>query len=139
MTFKWPRRASVPHMTAGELAIRAAVHIVETVGCDVLLTDAVILLGQAQTKVAEYIDKCKPENATVEIGAAPEVTSRQNIYARTEPDCNYPQFVSVNVENDRVEMIVRSPVWGDGSCGDTAAAVLTREQARELGLKLLGL
>lgn len=67
---KWPRSHSVPHMTAAELAIRAAVQAVEEVGGDVLLTDAVILLDQAQRKVAEYVDKMNPEKAVIEILSA---------------------------------------------------------------------
>ena len=64
---KWPRRASIPHMTPAELAIRAAVQAVEEAGCDVLLTDAVILLGQAREKVADYVDRMNPEKAEIEI------------------------------------------------------------------------
>jgi len=54
---KWPRHASVPHWTPAEKAISDAVHVVESVGGDVLLTDAVILLADAQRKVAEYVDR----------------------------------------------------------------------------------
>lgn len=136
MTFKWPRRASVPHMTVGELAIRAAVRVVETVGCDVLLTDAVILLGQAQAKVADYIDKCKPDGATVDIDPAP--TGQRNVFAYTAPGLS-PEFLSVNVEGDSVDVIVRSPVSEGKVYGDTASTKITREQARALGEKLLGL
>lgn len=64
---KWPRRSSIPHMTAAELAIRAAVQVVEEAGCDVLLTDAVVLLGKAQEKVADYVDRVNPEKAEIEI------------------------------------------------------------------------
>jgi hypothetical protein len=51
-------------MTPAELAIRAAVQAVEEAGCDVLLTDAVILLGHAREKVADYVDRMNPERAS---------------------------------------------------------------------------
>lgn len=54
--FDWPRRASVPHMTAGELAIRNAVQEVEKMGCHPDLTAVVAALGAAQERLADYVD-----------------------------------------------------------------------------------
>jgi len=54
-----PRRNRVNEMTAAELAIRSAIQVVECAGCHPFLTDAVILLGQAQEKVADYVDSGK--------------------------------------------------------------------------------
>lgn len=51
-----PRRNRLELMTPAELAIREAVLKVEELGCDTRLTDAVMLLGEAQEKVADYID-----------------------------------------------------------------------------------
>ena len=51
-----PRRIRVDLMTPAELAIRDAVAAVEQAGAHPLLTDAVNLLGQAQAKVADYVD-----------------------------------------------------------------------------------
>lgn len=56
-----PRRNRIDLMTPAELAIRNAMIAVETVGADVLLTDAVILLGQARDKVADFVDRRKVE------------------------------------------------------------------------------
>jgi hypothetical protein len=44
-------------MTPAELAIHHAVQAVEAAGADPLLTEAVILLGQAREKVADYVDR----------------------------------------------------------------------------------
>lgn len=52
-----PRRNRLDLMTPAELAIFAAVEAVEKVGADVRLTEAVILLGQARAKVADYVDE----------------------------------------------------------------------------------
>lgn len=60
--FDWPRRQSVPHMTPAELAIRDAVHAVEAAGAHLLLTEAVILLTQAQSKVADFVE-LEPDDA----------------------------------------------------------------------------
>lgn len=56
-----PRRNYIDQMTSGELAIRDAIIAVEKVGAHPLLTDAVVLLGQAKDKVSDYIDLPKPE------------------------------------------------------------------------------
>ena len=56
MMFKMPRRRDINLMTPAELAIRNAIGIVEEVGCDPLLTEAVVLLEQAQEKVADFVD-----------------------------------------------------------------------------------
>lgn len=53
----FPRSHRVDLWTPAEKAISHAAQIVESVGADVLLTDAVILLGDAQRKVAEYTDR----------------------------------------------------------------------------------
>jgi hypothetical protein len=51
-----PRRSCVELMTPEELAIREAVIAVEKLGAHPFLTDAVILLGRAQNKVADFVD-----------------------------------------------------------------------------------
>lgn len=53
----FPRRNRIDLMTAAELAIRNAVIEVEKVGADIKLTEAVMLLTQAQDKVADYVDE----------------------------------------------------------------------------------
>lgn len=52
-----PRRCRIDLMTPAELAIRNAVDVVEGMGCDVRLTDAIVLLSQARDKVADFVDK----------------------------------------------------------------------------------
>lgn len=51
-----PRRVNLHEFTPAEKAIYKAASEVEKMGADVLLTDAVILLQQAQDKVADYVD-----------------------------------------------------------------------------------
>jgi uncharacterized protein with PIN domain len=51
-----PRRNRIDQYTPAETAIRAAKLAVEASGCHILLTDAVVLLGQAQDKVADFVD-----------------------------------------------------------------------------------
>lgn len=52
----FPRRNRVDLATPAEAAIRKAMHEVEIAGCDILLTDAVILLDQAREKVADFVE-----------------------------------------------------------------------------------
>lgn len=56
-----PRRNRIDQMTPAELAIRDAMSAVEAAGADVRLTDAVVLLGQAQNKVADFVDGVMPD------------------------------------------------------------------------------
>ncbi len=51
-----PRRIRVDQMTPAELAIREAKRVVEEAGCDVRLTNAIVLLSQAQDAVADFVD-----------------------------------------------------------------------------------
>lgn len=53
----FPRSIRTDLFTPAETAIRTALIAVEAVGADPLLTDAVILLGDAQKKVAEWVDR----------------------------------------------------------------------------------
>ena len=63
--------------------------------------------------------------------------TRTNIFAHTDPGCNYPQFLSVNLEETGdISITVRSAAWGDGTCGATAAVVLKPEQLYELARTL---
>jgi hypothetical protein len=55
-----PRRIQMEKMCPAELAILEAVGVVEGMGCDPRLTDAVILLGKARDKVADFVDGVEP-------------------------------------------------------------------------------
>lgn len=59
----FPRRCRVDLLTDAELAIREAMLAVEEAGAHPLLTDAVVLLGEAKDKVADWVDGC--ENSLV--------------------------------------------------------------------------
>lgn len=50
------RRCDIEKMTTAELQIRLAIVAVESLGAHTLLTDAVVLLSQAQGKVADFIE-----------------------------------------------------------------------------------
>lgn len=52
----FPRRRRLEKLCPGELAVRNAVKVVEGMGADVLLTEAVNLLCAAQDKVSDYYD-----------------------------------------------------------------------------------
>jgi len=63
-----------------------------------------------------------------------------NIFAYTAPGGNYPEYVSINVDNDKdgnqVTLTVRSQAKSDGSCGDTVSIALTPEQLYKLAYTL---
>lgn len=56
MSSEITRRARIDLWTPAEKAINDAVQIVEEMEADEKLTDAVILLGKAQNKVADFVD-----------------------------------------------------------------------------------
>lgn len=57
MSDEIPRRIRLDKFTPAERAIWDAIQAVEVVGADPLLTEAVILLGKAKDKVADYVDR----------------------------------------------------------------------------------
>lgn len=56
------RKCHIWEWTPAEIAINAAIQIVENIGADVRLTDAIILLAQAQNKVADFVDNIEVKN-----------------------------------------------------------------------------
>jgi hypothetical protein len=52
-----PRRVRLDLQVPAERAIGEALGLVEQLGADVRLTDAVVLLGQARDKVGEFVDR----------------------------------------------------------------------------------
>ena len=55
-----PRRIRMDLWTPAERAIYDAIQAVEEAGADERLTDAVILLGRAKDRVADYVDGIVP-------------------------------------------------------------------------------
>jgi len=72
----FPRRCYVDKLTPAELAVRAAIHKVESVGADPLLTDVVVLLNEAAAKLADFVDAKDAKN--------------DNAYASHRYDFNLP-------------------------------------------------
>lgn len=68
-----PRRNRIDKHSPGETAISAAIRAVEEMGAHPLLTDAVVLLGQAQAKVADFVDGQPHRHETgTELSMCPE-------------------------------------------------------------------
>lgn len=53
---KIPRRCRLDLLSPVELTLAEAHDAVEAVGCDARLTDAVVLIGQARDRLADYYD-----------------------------------------------------------------------------------
>ena len=59
--------------------------------------------------------------------------TRRNIFAHTAPGTNYPEFVSINLEEDgTISVTVRNPAKPDGSCGEIAMVKLSVEESIRL-------
>ena len=56
MIYDFPRKARIDFLTPAETAIHEAIQKIEIMDADTRLTDAILLLIQAQDKVAEYVD-----------------------------------------------------------------------------------
>jgi len=54
---KLPRRIRLDKHTPAEKAITEAMNAVEEAGCDVLLTEAVVMLAEARDKVSDFVDR----------------------------------------------------------------------------------
>jgi hypothetical protein len=52
----FPRRNRIDLLTPAEKAVYDVIGVVESVGAHPLLTDAVILLGQARDKLSDYVE-----------------------------------------------------------------------------------
>ena len=85
--------------TAAEWAIYAAVQIVECVGADVRLTDAVCLLQEAKDRVADYVDGVKPES--VYQARADKLAAARAEGAAEEREAFVEQLRRVTAERDR--------------------------------------
>lgn len=86
----FPRRNRIDHYVPAETAIRNAVLAVEVMPADVRLTEAVILLGQAQEKVADFVDeqiKKGKELKPVEETPVPTI-GRIVLYTLTDQDAD---------------------------------------------------
>jgi hypothetical protein len=62
MSYDPMRRNRIDQATLAETAIRNAVDSVEAAGAHPLLTDAVVLLGQALDRVADFVDGVAPKD-----------------------------------------------------------------------------
>jgi hypothetical protein len=64
---------------------------------------------------------------------------RRNLFAYTATGINYPEYVSVNREdNGTVSITVRNKAKEDGSCGDTASVELEASEVSDLFHALQG-
>ena len=72
------RRARIDLMTPAELAIREAMLKVEEAGAHPFLTDAVVLLGQAKDKVADYVDSRCGDPKTPSLGGVSLTCTRDH-------------------------------------------------------------
>lgn len=63
----FPRRNRIDLHTPAETAIREAIIAVEEAGCHPLLTDAVVLLGQAKDKVADFVELAPTMDVTLKM------------------------------------------------------------------------
>jgi hypothetical protein len=71
-----PRRICIDRLTPAETAIRAAVDAVERAGAHPLLTDAVVLLGRARDRVADFVDGVEPRDTCGEFDIEGDLKSK---------------------------------------------------------------
>lgn len=62
-----PRRSRLDKMSMGERAIFDATQVVEGMGAHPWLTEAVVLLGKAREKVADYVDASDRRNRGIDL------------------------------------------------------------------------
>jgi hypothetical protein len=70
----FPRRVNMSKWTPAERAINDAIQAVEAMPADERLTNAVMLLGAAQEKVADFVDATgEPSPSSEDVTAQPSV------------------------------------------------------------------
>jgi hypothetical protein len=84
-----PRRFRLDQQVPAELAIRDAMLRIEEMPADPLLTEAVVLLEQARSKVADWVDRDRAPSAPPFLGElvvfhAPDGSPRAAIVTRAE-------------------------------------------------------
>jgi hypothetical protein len=99
-----PRRICLEKLVPAELAIRDAMLGVENMGADVRLTEAVILLRNAQNLVADFVDGLRPE---LSARAAAGMPSAEKTHRTAEQPYGRSAFQR----------------WSDRAIGDAASAL----------------
>lgn len=61
----------------------------------------------------------------------------KNIYAHTEPGGSYPEYISINHNDQYITITVRNPRNEDSSEGTTATISLDTTQAKDLATAIL--
>lgn len=61
---EFPRRCYLEKMTPEERGIHDMIKKVENLGCDVRLTETIILLGQARDKLSDFVDGIPPADSS---------------------------------------------------------------------------
>jgi hypothetical protein len=66
----------VDQWSPAEHAIQAAIDVIESMGCDPLLTEAVILLARGRNHVADFVDRrlLQEQDTAVNSGSDPDKT-----------------------------------------------------------------
>lgn len=121
-----PRRIRVDQMTPAELACRDAVHAIEVTGGHPLLTEAQRLAMEAQSRVADFVDKDDPEQAQF-IGYPKRVKSGQ--IGWTSMTQVFPGYANVRRDGTDVVLTVRSE-GSDGDVGTTSTLRFTDDEWR---------
>jgi hypothetical protein len=115
-----PRRINLQEQDASEAAIRRAVELIETLGADVRLTDAVILLDAARESVADYIDKSPliRRNVVTSLAAVPVETPTppRNRYTPTGQTMKADPSFSFPTESSKDRRCGSQGIDADGQC-----------------------
>lgn len=83
-----PRRDRLDLNSDAELMIRNVIMAVEHLGANPLLTDAIVLLGQARGKVADYVERCSTCDGARRIKSSSPL--KDKAFMVPCPDCTHP-------------------------------------------------
>lgn len=118
-----PRRNRIDKFVTAEKKIFDAIQSVEDMGADIRLTDAVILLSQAQNKVADFVDGIPIPEGDLIIG---DMLINKNLKLTWDDDVEYeitPSFAqsiaNVMLEEIRMHRDIKqfdNEHWVVGSC-----------------------
>jgi hypothetical protein len=60
-----------------------------------------------------------------------------NIFAYTAPGCNYPEYISINIQDGQITVTARG-VAQNGECGQTVCVPMSAAEVRKMASTLFG-
>jgi hypothetical protein len=109
----FPRRSCIAEYSSGELAISQAVGVVETMGADIRLTNAIVLLGKAKDEVANFVDGVESSVTQCDVVKKDEIPPkllRESVRLVLEQEKQIPSpapgYIFISIDYNQINKLV---------------------------------